>query len=103
MPERAPASLKSSSLQTCILFAAACLVSAASLPAREARPSDPRLNERKLLLSNDFFGMDTGTKDTSHQTAREQVQMIKELGFAGMACKDLRGSTRCCRSWTRPG
>ena len=91
MPERAPATLKSSSLQTYILFAAACLVSAASLPAQEARPSDPRLNERKLLLSNDFFAMDTGTKDTSHQTVRQQVQMIEGLGYAGIGVQGFEG------------
>jgi sugar phosphate isomerase/epimerase len=33
-----------------------------------------------------FFAMDTATKDASHQTAKEQVQMIKKLGYAGIGC-----------------
>ncbi len=91
MPERAPSCPRSLSLLTFLLFASACLVFAASLPAQEARPSDPRLNEGKPVLSNDFFAMDTGTKDASHQTAREQVQMIKELGYAGIGLQGFEG------------
>jgi sugar phosphate isomerase/epimerase len=33
-----------------------------------------------------FFAMDTATKDSRHQTAKEQVQMVKELGCAGIGC-----------------
>jgi sugar phosphate isomerase/epimerase len=33
---------------------------------------------------NPFFAMDTGTKDDKHQTAKEQVEMIKELGYDGI-------------------
>jgi len=33
-----------------------------------------------------FFAMDTATKDTAHQTAKEQVQMVNELGYAGIGC-----------------
>ena len=33
---------------------------------------------------NPFFAMDTSTKDDKHQTAKEQVQMLKELGYAGI-------------------
>ena len=33
-----------------------------------------------------FFAMDTATKDAAHQTAKEQVEMVKELGYAGMGC-----------------
>ncbi len=33
-----------------------------------------------------FFAMDTGTKDAKHQTARQQVEMIKELGYDGIGC-----------------
>jgi sugar phosphate isomerase/epimerase len=36
--------------------------------------------------SNPFFAMDTATKDATHQTAKEQVEMVKELGYAGMGC-----------------
>jgi sugar phosphate isomerase/epimerase len=91
MPKPAPASLNSSSLVTFMLFAAACLVSAASQPAREVRQSDHEFNAGKLALPNDFFAMDTGTKDASHQTAREQVQMIKDLGYAGIGVQGFEG------------
>jgi sugar phosphate isomerase/epimerase len=64
---------------------------AASLPAREALQSDPEFNAGKLALPNDFFAMDTGTKDASHQTAREQVRMIKELGYAGIGVQGFEG------------
>ncbi|GEM_PF-200142 len=33
---------------------------------------------------NPFFAMDTATKDPNHQTAEEQAQMLKELGYAGI-------------------
>lgn len=33
---------------------------------------------------NPFFAMDTATKDAKHQSAKEQVEMVKELGYAGM-------------------
>ena len=33
-----------------------------------------------------FFAMDTATKDAAHQTAKEQVEMVKELGYAGIGC-----------------
>ena len=36
------------------------------------------------LADNAFFAMDTGTKDATHQTAEQQVAMIKEIGFAGI-------------------
>lgn len=35
-------------------------------------------------LTNPFFAMDTGTKDANHQTAKAQVQMLKELGYDGV-------------------
>ena len=31
-----------------------------------------------------FFAMDTATKDDKHKTPKEQVEMVKELGFAGI-------------------
>ena len=40
---------------------------------------------------NPFFAMDTATKDTSHQTAKEQVEMVKELGYAGIGCTAGKG------------
>jgi sugar phosphate isomerase/epimerase len=33
---------------------------------------------------NPFFAMDTCTKDDKHRTAKEQVQMLKELGYDGI-------------------
>ena len=42
--------------------------------------------------ANPFFAMDTATKDAAHQTAKEQVDMVRELGYAGIGCtagKDL--------------
>jgi sugar phosphate isomerase/epimerase len=33
---------------------------------------------------NPFFAMDTATKDPNHQTAQEQAEMLKELGYAGI-------------------
>lgn len=35
-------------------------------------------------LTNEFFAMDTGTIDVNHRTARAQVEMLKELGYAGI-------------------
>lgn len=31
-----------------------------------------------------FFAMDTGTKDTNHQTPESQAKMLKELGYPGI-------------------
>jgi sugar phosphate isomerase/epimerase len=33
---------------------------------------------------NPFFAMDTATKDDKHKTAKEQVEMARELGYAGI-------------------
>ena len=40
---------------------------------------------------NPFFAMDTATKDAAHQTAKEQVQMVRELGYAGIGCTAGKG------------
>ena len=32
----------------------------------------------------EFFAMDTGTKDATHQTADSQVALVKEIGFSGI-------------------
>lgn len=40
---------------------------------------------------NPFFAMDTATKDPNHQTAQEQAEMLKELGYAGIGI----GYERC--------
>lgn len=36
-------------------------------------------------LPNEFFAMDTGTIDANHTTAKAQIEMLKELGYAGIA------------------
>jgi len=36
-------------------------------------------------FTNEFFAMDTGTIDANHVTAKAQVEMLKELGYAGIA------------------
>jgi len=38
----------------------------------------------KKGLPNALFAMDTGTIDANHQTAKAQVEMLKELGYAGI-------------------
>ncbi|TFG47428.1 MAG: DUF1080 domain-containing protein [Candidatus Brocadiia bacterium] len=38
-----------------------------------------------LGLTNQFFAMDTSTKDKDHQTTEAQSQMLKELGYDGFA------------------
>jgi len=40
---------------------------------------------------NPFFAMDTATKDDKHKTAKEQVEMVKELGYAGIGCTAGQG------------
>jgi sugar phosphate isomerase/epimerase len=35
--------------------------------------------------------MDTGTRDATHQTARQQVEMIKELGYPGIGIVGFEG------------
>jgi sugar phosphate isomerase/epimerase len=34
-------------------------------------------------MVNPFFAMDTGTRDATHQTVESQVQLTKDIGFAG--------------------
>jgi sugar phosphate isomerase/epimerase len=38
----------------------------------------------KTGLTNPFFAMDTGTVDETHKSAKNQVEMLKELGYAGI-------------------
>jgi sugar phosphate isomerase/epimerase len=38
------------------------------------------------LGPNPFFAMDTATKDAAHQTAKQQVEMVRELGYTGIGC-----------------
>jgi sugar phosphate isomerase/epimerase len=38
-----------------------------------------------------FFAMDTATKDAAHQTVKEQVEMVRELGYAGIGCTAGKG------------
>ena len=41
--------------------------------------------------ANPFFAMDTATKDAKHKTAKEQVKMLKELGYTGIGCTAGKG------------
>jgi len=43
------------------------------------------------LGATPFFAMDTATKDAKHKSAKEQVQMVKELGYAGIGCTAGKG------------
>jgi sugar phosphate isomerase/epimerase len=56
--------------QQLIIPALACCVWAMAI-ARAAEPA--------------FFAMDTGTKDAAHQTPEQQVALVQEVGFAGIA------------------
>ena len=38
-----------------------------------------------LAAEPEFFAMDTGTKDATHQTPEQQVALVQEVGFAGIA------------------
>lgn len=40
-----------------------------------------------------FFAMDTGTKDARHHTAKQQVDMLKELGYDGIGVGFERGES----------
>jgi sugar phosphate isomerase/epimerase len=42
------------------------------------------LDFEKTGLTNPFFAMDTGTIDDAHKSAASQVQMLKDLGYAGI-------------------
>lgn len=42
------------------------------------------LSAGAMAAGRPFFAMDTGTKDTTHQTAEQQVALVKEIGFAGI-------------------
>ncbi len=37
-------------------------------------------------VKNEFFALDTGTQDAKHRSASVQVQMVKKLGYDGIAC-----------------
>jgi len=69
-----------------IVFLLDCLYGSVEALATEAgeRPK----NEG---LTNPFFAMDTGTKDANHQTAKAQVEMLKEIGYAGIGYGGLDG------------
>ena len=42
------------------------------------------LSTASVAVERPFFAMDTGTKDAKHQTAEQQVALVKEIGFAGI-------------------
>ena len=43
---------------------------------------------------NPFFAMDTATKDDKHKTPKEQVEMVMELGYAGIGATAGKGLAR---------
>ena len=52
---------------------------------------------------NPFFAMDTATKDAKHKSAKEQVQMVKELGYAGIGCTAGKGLAEMARELDKKG
>lgn len=58
---------------------------------------------KKEGLVNPFFAMDTGTKDDNHRTAKAQAEMLKELGYAGIACGELGGLSEMLKELDRNG
>jgi len=50
-----------------------------------------------------FFAMDTATKDDKHQTAKEQVEMVKELGYAGIGCTAGKGLAEMAKELDKNG
>jgi len=52
---------------------------------------------------NPFFAMDTATKDAKHQTAAEQIAMVKELGYAGIGCTSGKGLAELQQESDRKG
>jgi len=50
-----------------------------------------------------FFAMDTATKDAAHQTAKEQVEMVKELGYAGIGCTAGKGLSEMAEELDKNG
>ena len=52
---------------------------------------------------NPFFAMDTATKDAKHKTAKEQVQMVKELGYAGIGATAGKGLAQMAEELDKNG
>ena len=52
---------------------------------------------------NPFFAMDTGTKDAKHKSAKEQVQMVKELRYAGIGCTGRNGLAETLKELDKNG
>ena len=50
-----------------------------------------------------FFAMDTATKDATHQTAKEQVEMVRELGYAGIGCTAGKGLAEMAKELDKSG
>ena len=46
---------------------------------------------------NPFFAMDTGTRDSKHETPEAQAKMLKELGYSGIGWSP----TMCRGRWRR--
>jgi sugar phosphate isomerase/epimerase len=73
-----------------VLLLAACVFWAAGWAKAEEAPNAKR-------LANPFFAMDTGTKDANHNTAKAQVAMLKELGYAGIGYTGFDGLAEMLR------
>jgi sugar phosphate isomerase/epimerase len=60
---------------------------------------------RKIWLepATPFFAMDTATKDAKHKSAKEQVEMLKELGYAGIGCTAGKGLAEMLKEADRNG
>ncbi len=52
---------------------------------------------------NPFFAMDTATKDAKHKTAKEQVEMVKELGYAGIGATAGKGLAQMAEELDKNG
>lgn len=52
---------------------------------------------------NPFFAMDTATQDAAHQTAKEQVEMVRELGYAGIGCTAGKGLSEMAEELDKNG
>jgi sugar phosphate isomerase/epimerase len=55
------------------------------------------------LEPNPFFAMDTATKDATHQTAKGQVEMVRELGYAGIGCTAGKGLSEMAKELDKNG
>ncbi len=53
--------------------------------------------------ANPFFATDTGIKDAKHASAKEQVEMVKELGYAGIGYTERNGLAEMLKELDKNG